>query len=501
MKGRLAKFFSKFSSDKFPKDSEGRRLNEPKREVIPKTYPESPLRTPREAPSEVSMRATEAALGRIAAQQIPHKTPIQRKIETENAQLKKQIQEAEQVAAQLQRTAVTCDTGGALKKVLFSCPKLLGDEFTDSYDKVDGEIVKTLLEEAKNDPASAYTLLVIRNIASSPFPADVDPIDENTPDISFVREKRKSNLETIIRNLIEHPDKENFRRLRMGNKLIAELLQLEYGQKFFETCGFVETEETTITEDGLTSTKFLVFPAAPSEEQTCQLKEMLELLKSGEKIFPELVRGTTVFQSAKLRVKLIEIFEKRNNFLPFFQRKTSNLAASGAEVREFSHDDLPPEFFAINLEDFRRMRDSIRQVTSDKPLLTKASRDRLKKLNRRTFRYTLIRVRLPQKNLLIQATFATSETVNDVRIWLSGCLADPSIEYSLYAPPGTLSSTGNTNRPITARILLDDCEETSTLLDLNLFPSVILNFSLKPIMPPNTIVRLLPELEARIAPL
>ncbi|VUZ53175.1 unnamed protein product [Hymenolepis diminuta] len=374
MKGKLAKFFSKFSSDKFPKDSEGRRLNEPKSEAVPKTpCPEPPLRTPREAPSEVAMRATEAALGRIAAQKIPHKTPIQRKIETENAQLKKQIHEAEQVAAQFQRTTVTSDTGGAIKSVLFSCPKLLGDEFTDSYDKVDAEIVKTLLEEAKNDPASAYTLLVIRNIASSPFPADVDPIDENTPDISVVREKRKNNLETIIRNLIEHPDKENFRRLRTGNKLIAELLQLEYGQKFFETCGFVETEETTATEDGSTSTKFLVFPAAPSEEQTCQLKEMLELLKSGEKIFPELVRGTTVFQ------------------------------ASGTEVREFSHDDLPPEFFAINLEDFRRMRDSIRQVTSDKPLLTKASRDRLKKLNRRTFRYTLIRVRLPQNNLLIQA--------------------------------------------------------------------------------------------------
>lgn len=73
MKGKLAKFFSKFSSDKFPKDSEGRRLNEPKREVAPKTScPEPPLRTPREPPSEVAMRATEAALGRIAAQQIPH---------------------------------------------------------------------------------------------------------------------------------------------------------------------------------------------------------------------------------------------------------------------------------------------------------------------------------------------------------------------------------------------------------------------------------------------
>nr|CDS26494.1 dual specificity mitogen activated protein [Hymenolepis microstoma] len=473
MKGKLAKFFSKLSMDKVPKSSEGRRLNEPKREVAPKIYsPESPLRATREAPSEVAMKASEAALGRIAAQKTPHKTSIQRRIEAENAQLKKQIQEAEQIASQFQRTAVTSDTGGALKKVLFSCSKLLGDEFTDSYDKVDAEIVKALLEEAQNDPASAYTLLVIRNIASSPFPADVDPNNESTPDINVFREKRKNNLETIIRNLIEHPDKENFRRLKMSNKLIAELLQLEYGQKFLETCGFIETEENTTTEDGsVSSIKLLVFPAAPSEEQTSRLKEMLELLKSGEKIFPELVRGTTVFQ------------------------------ATGSEVREFSPDDLPPEFFAINLSDFRRMRDSIRQVTSDKPLLTKASRDRLKKLNRRTFRYTLIRVRLPQNNLLIQATFATSETVNDVRMWLSGCLVDPSIEYILYAPPGTLPSTGNTNRPVTARVPLDECGETSTLLDLNLFPSVILNFALQPIMPPNTVVQLLPELEARVIPL
>ncbi|VDO03742.1 unnamed protein product [Rodentolepis nana] len=473
MKGKLAKFFSKLSTDKFPKDSEGRRLNEPKREVTPKaSFPDLPLRATREAPSEVSIKASEAALSRIAAQKTPHKTSIQRRIEAENAQLKKQLQEAEHITSQFQQTAVISDTGGALKRVLFSCSKLLGDEFTDSYDKVDAEIVKALLEEAQNDPASAYTLLVIRNIAASPFPADVDPNNENTPDISVFREKRKNNLETIIRNLIEHPDNENFRRLKMGNKLIAELLQLEYGQKFFETCGFIETEETTTMEDGSASSlKLLVFPAAPSEEQTLQLKEMLELLKSGEKIFPELVRDTAVFQ------------------------------ASGREVREFSHDDLPPEFFAINLSDFRRIRDSIRQVTSDKPLLTKASRDRLKKLNRRTFRYTLIRVRLPQNNLLIQATFATSETVNDVRIWLSGCLADPSIEYSLYAPPGTLPSTGNSNRPATARVPLDECEETSTLLDLNLFPSVILNLSLKPNMPSNTIIQLLPELEARVVPL
>lgn len=72
---------------------------------------------------------------------------------------------------------------------------------------------------------------------------------------------------------------------------------LSFKTFIFQTCGFMETEESTTAEDGsTTTTKFLVFPSAPSEEQANKLKEMLELLKAGEVIAPELVRGTAVFQ-------------------------------------------------------------------------------------------------------------------------------------------------------------------------------------------------------------
>ncbi|KAM7535078.1 hypothetical protein Aperf_G00000091482 [Anoplocephala perfoliata] len=468
---KLAKFFNKVSPDKFPDDSEGRRLNEPKPDKTPKqSRPESPPSIPRSPPSQEAMRAADAALSRLAAKDIPRKTAIQRKVEAENAEMRKQALAAEQIAAQFSKMTVASDTGGALKKVTFSCPSLLDDKFSGSYSEVDTKIEKTLLEEAENDPASAYTLLIIRSIQSSPFPIDVNPSSENAPSIQEIRDKRRNNFATIIRNLVEHPEKENFRRLRTSNKLISDLLQLRFAQQFFETCGFIETEEPMNSEEGTFTMKFLVFPTAPSEEQLFRLKEMLDLLKSGDLIVPILCRNTTVLQ------------------------------ASGGDVRELAHNELPPEFFQISLDDYRRMKEQLQRESQDKVLLTRATRERIKNLNRRVFRYTLIRVRLPQGNLLVQGTFAASETVHDIRKWLSECLSDASIEYSLYAPPGIVSTTSS-NRPASARVSLDDCESNATLFELNLTPSAVLTLSLSPSMPPSTIVRLLPELEEQIIPL
>lgn len=71
-------------------------------------------------------------------------------------------------------------------------------------------------------------------------------------------------------------------------------------------------------------------------------------------------------------------------------------------MRDLSLNELPPEFFQVSLDDYRRMKEQLQQESQDKALLTRATRERLKNFNRRVFRYTLIRVRLPQDNLLIQ---------------------------------------------------------------------------------------------------
>lgn len=122
-------------------------------------------------------------------------------------------------------------------EVTFSCPSLLGDCVRGTYAEVDTLIEQALLEESQHDPASAYTLLIIRSIESSQYPTGVDANDVSTPSIQTFRDKRKQNFVTIIRNLIENPEKDNFRRLRVGNKSIADLLELKFAVKFLEVGG------------------------------------------------------------------------------------------------------------------------------------------------------------------------------------------------------------------------------------------------------------------------
>ena len=90
------------------------------------------------------------------------------------------------------------------------------------------------MDEAEHDPAAAYSLLIIRSIDSSQYPVGVDASDPSTPSIQTFREKRRQNFITIIRNLVENPENENFRRLRMSNKLVADLLELRFALNFFE---------------------------------------------------------------------------------------------------------------------------------------------------------------------------------------------------------------------------------------------------------------------------
>lgn len=97
----------------------------------------------------------------------------------------------------------------------------------------------------------------------------------------------------------------------------------------------------------------------------------------------------------------------------------------------------------------------------------------------------------------------STETVNDVRFWISSCLADQSLEYSLWAPPGQISATtgGGGSRPATARVLLDGYEPTTSLVDLGLAPSAILTLGVKSAAAQAATIRLLPELERQIIPL
>lgn len=72
------------------------------------------------------------------------------------------------------------------------------------------------------------------------------------------------------------------------------------------------------------------------------------------------------------------------------------------KVRDLAKEELPAEFFLVSPDDLRRWNDELQRMEKEKVLLTKAMRERLKFRDRRLYRYALIRVRLPQNNLMIQ---------------------------------------------------------------------------------------------------
>ena len=71
-------------------------------------------------------------------------------------------------------------------------------------------------------------------------------------------------------------------------------------------------------------------------------------------------------------------------------------------MRNLAKEELPEEFFIVSRDDLRRWDEEAQRIETDKILLTKAMRDRLKARDRRVYRYALIRVRLPHDDIVIQ---------------------------------------------------------------------------------------------------
>ena len=75
-------------------------------------------------------------------------------------------------------------------------------------------------------------------------------------------------------------------------------------------------------------------------------------------------------------------------------------------MRNLAKEELPAEFFIISRDDLRRWGEEAQRIETDKMLLTKAMRDRLKARDRRVYRYALIRVRFPQDDILVQVSLS-----------------------------------------------------------------------------------------------
>ncbi|KAF7262205.1 hypothetical protein EG68_00560, partial [Paragonimus skrjabini miyazakii] len=315
--------------------------------------------------------------------------PVNYEVKRELEELHRAQREADDLKERFVQKVIATEKPSALSRVLFWCPALFGDAIVGTRDQVEQSINEYLSSEAKANFPEAATLMLVRGLENyKPLTSPDIPLAEQ-PTPSEWREKRRQNFARILNNLIQYPDNPVYRKLRVGNQLVRDLLSIDGAEQFFQACRFTEqtleaskptasSGEPLETCSSPVTEPFLVISEEDAHEIT-HLQRMLELLNSAEPIMPELYRETKVFW------------------------------ASGNAPPMLSRDQLPEEYFYMTKDELKRSLERQQRVIEESGmLLTKAMRERLKVQEIRLFRYALIRVRLPG-DLIIQVSMVNCD--------------------------------------------------------------------------------------------
>lgn len=396
-------FFKKRKSDvKFKQAGPGRKLATEGNDQ--RHLGHRPIRTeavPRSRPSEGAQRAGAAALARLEQQQ-QSKAHANRALAAIRMQARKELELEQQAAAADKHgpKQVKLDYAPQLgvTGVYFHCP-LLGPEIRP-YREVAAKIKEFLYDQLEEERGLTSCLII--HTCNSP------------------REKVKAGVETLCKylgNILEHPEEEKYRRLRLSNKVMQQkILPLEGALDFLQAAGF--QQKVLPHEDG--EEEFLVFP---DDGDITVLELLRDALKNSEPIVPILDRNLRVLLPSQV---------------------TSN-------------PQLPDDFFSLSPEEILREHEARkRECELNTTLRTKAMRERDEVRELRIYKYTLVRIRLPN-GILLQGTFGVREKLQAVRDFLTENLEDQEFPFEL------LSDTGHK---------LEDYD--ASLLDLRLVPAVTL---------------------------
>ncbi|XP_071005365.1 UBX domain-containing protein 6-like [Oncorhynchus clarkii lewisi] len=405
----MKKFFEDMKKDlKFKSAGPGKKLTEDasaKPQVVQSSGPAKPCYA---APTEGAQKAGAAALARIEGQPRPR---VQTSQDVIRLQVKRELEaEAAAVAEKEKTTAVE---GSNVKDlaflsvtgVYFTCP-LTGATLTKS--ERDVHIKAAIFMRFEEDAVEASIMMV------HTFNKD--------------REKVKAAVDIIskyIENICKNPTEEKYRKIKLSNKVFQEKVKtVEGSREFLEAMGFqsimldVEGQEE--------SEEFLVLMEHDSESLEV-MKESRDRLQRGEPVRAQLDRQPQAFRPSP-------------NAMRF---------------------ELPPEFYNLTAEELKREQQQKNEgVDKNTMLRTKAMREREEQRERRKYNYTLLRVRLPDGNIL-QGTFLAWDKVSVLFQFVRDSLVDGWQPFELVAPGGHKLQEDQ-------EVALNEC---------SLVPAVLLTFS------------------------
>ncbi|VDN51813.1 unnamed protein product [Dracunculus medinensis] len=190
-------------------------------------------------------------------------------------------------------------------------------------------------------------------------------------------------LQKYLRNLIENPHDEKFRRIRLSNKVLQErVLCAKGGFEFLQACGFEEVNTKA--------------------EDTAALIQANEILQSGQMIPLKLHRNPLIYR--------LEDGQRLDNV------------------------ELSPDFYNLSVTEIKAEQKLRQEALTT--LRTREMRERDEKHASRHYKYTLLRIRFPN-NYLIQGTFGSEEQFGAVRRFIQEYLA--SVELPIFVIIDALS--------------------------------------------------------------
>ncbi|XP_064845807.1 UBX domain-containing protein 6-like [Oncorhynchus masou masou] len=405
----MKKFFEDMKKDlKFKSAGPGKKLTEDssaKPQVVQSSGPAKPCYA---APTEGAQKAGAAALARIEGQPRPR---VQTSQDVIRLQVKRELEaEAAAVAEKEKTTAVE---GSNVKDlaflsvtgVYFTCP-LTGATLTKS--ERDVHIKAAIFMRFEEDAVEASIMMV------HTFNKD--------------RQKVKAAVDIIskyIENICKNPTEEKYRKIKLSNKVFQEKVKtVEGSREFLEAMGF---QSIMLDVEGQEESEEFLVLMEHDPESLEVMKESRDRLQSGEPVRAQLDRQPQAFRPSP-------------NAMRF---------------------ELPPEFYNLTAEELKREQQQKNEVVDKNTMLrTKAMREREEQRERRKYNYTLLRVRLPDGNIL-QGTFLAWDKVSVLFQFVRDSLVDGWQPFELVAPGGHKLQEDQ-------EVALNEC---------SLVPAVLLTFS------------------------
>ncbi|XP_036971336.1 UBX domain-containing protein 6 [Acanthopagrus latus] len=408
----MKKFFDDIKKDiKFKSAGPGKKLTEETGSKPDVVQSSSSAKNNRHAPTEGAQRAGAAALARIEQRQKPKvhtsqdaiRHQVKKELEAEAAALAEKDKAA--AAAEGSRVPVKDPSCLSVSGVYFTCP-LTGATLTKSEREV--HIKEAILMRFEEDPVEASVMMI------HTFNKD--------------REKVKVAVDIIskyVDNICKNPTEEKYRKIKLSNKVFQDKVRsVEGSREFLQALEFISV--MLPVEGQEEEEEFLVLPEQ-SPEALELMKERRDRLQRGEPVRAQLDRQPQAFRPS-----------------PNAQRF-----------------ELPPEFYNLTADELKKEQQQRSELVEKNAMLrTKAMREKEEQRERRKYNYTLLRIRLPDGNLL-QGTFYAWDRLPVLFEFVRESLVDGWQPFELIAP-------GSQKLQESDEVALAEC---------NLVPAALLTFA------------------------